>query len=74
MVRLASSSEYGDVSVGGSRLRSWRWCVHQRGLQLTPPAAVNSQGQGTQFTGANQDLHHDLGLALFILIGVQGVL
>ncbi|RSH83674.1 hypothetical protein EHS25_005578 [Saitozyma podzolica] len=36
-------------------------------------AAVNSQGQGTQFSGPNRDLHHDLGLAMFIIVVLQGI-
>ncbi|KAN0135578.1 hypothetical protein V8E53_006469 [Lactarius tabidus] len=37
-------------------------------------AAVNSQGAGTQFSGPQHDLHHDLGLTLFLLVLLQGLL
>jgi hypothetical protein len=41
---------------------------------LPPLAAVNSQGAGTQFSGPQHDLHHDLGLTLFLLVLLQGLL
>jgi len=37
-------------------------------------AAVNSQGLGIQFSGPFHDLHHDLGLAMFLLVLLEGVL
>ncbi|CAD6577501.1 MAG: hypothetical protein TREMPRED_001968 [Tremellales sp. Tagirdzhanova-0007] len=36
-------------------------------------AAVYSQGQGRQFSGDQADLHHDLGLGLFIVVCLQGI-
>ncbi|RSH94198.1 hypothetical protein EHS25_004001 [Saitozyma podzolica] len=68
----------------GRYLRRSRWFTWHRTLNTATfllivlafalgTAAVNSQGQGTQFTGPNRDLHHDLGLALFIVVGMQGV-
>jgi hypothetical protein len=37
-------------------------------------AAVNSQGLGTQFGGPLHDLHHDLGLTMFLLVVLEGLL
>ena len=37
-------------------------------------AAVNSQGAGTQFSGPQHDLHHDLGLAIFLLVVLEALL
>ncbi|KAF8881915.1 hypothetical protein BD779DRAFT_1473212 [Infundibulicybe gibba] len=36
--------------------------------------AVRSSGNGWQFTGPHMDLHHDFGLAVFILVLVEGVI
>jgi hypothetical protein len=41
---------------------------------LAPSAAVNSQGAGTQFSGPQHDLHHDLGLTMFLLVLLEGLL
>jgi len=37
-------------------------------------AAVSSVGLGTQFSGVYSDLHHKVGLALFLLVLLQGLL
>ncbi|KDN45601.1 hypothetical protein K437DRAFT_256523 [Tilletiaria anomala UBC 951] len=37
-------------------------------------AAVGTQGDGTQFSGDESDLHHKLGLVIFILVLLQALL
>ena len=37
-------------------------------------ASVSTQGLGTSFEGSNSDLHHKVGLAVFILVLIQAIL
>jgi len=37
-------------------------------------ASVSTQGLGTSFEGSNSDLHHQVGLAVFILVLIQAIL
>jgi hypothetical protein len=37
-------------------------------------ASVYTQGAGTSFEGSNSDLHHKVGLAVFILVLIQAIL
>ena len=37
-------------------------------------AAVSTQGLGTSFEGSNSDLHHKVGLSVFILLLIQATL
>ena len=37
-------------------------------------ASVSTQGEGTSFGGENSDLHHKVGLAVFILVLLQAIL
>ena len=37
-------------------------------------AAVHSQGAGYQFSGPQHDLHHDLGLTMFLLVFLESLL
>lgn len=62
-----------------------RWFAYHRLLNIATvlliilafglgTAAVNSQGAGTQFSGPQHDLHHDLGLTMFLLVLLEGLL
>ena len=37
-------------------------------------ASVSTQGLGTSFEGSNSDLHHKVGLSVFILVLIQAIL
>ena len=37
-------------------------------------ASVSTQGLGTSFSGSNSDLHHKVGLSVFILVLIQTIL
>lgn len=48
--------------------------LHICSVYLPNLAAVHSQGAGYQFSGPQHDLHHDLGLAIFLLVLLEGLL
>ncbi|RSH85448.1 hypothetical protein EHS25_004844 [Saitozyma podzolica] len=61
-----------------------RWFIWHRALNIATvllivlvfalgTAAVYWQGLGHQFSGPYRDLHHDLGLGLFIVVVLQGI-
>lgn len=72
-VEVSRDAQYWNGDSLNDSVCFGNWWVHKGNPRERTDiaAAVKSQGEGYQFSGPSRDLHHDLGLVLFLLVMIQ---